>query len=89
MKNKLSCSYVTVWFTAAACGSLKWFEDTCVRVLMYSTGIVRNELICVGMPTLCILQVHSVYTHTHTHTHILIPFEDREPTGLKVDTAEN
>ena len=26
--------------------------------------------------------------HTHTHTHILIPFEDREPTGLKVDTVD-
>ena len=33
------------------------------------------------MPVLCMLQVHSV------HTHILIPFEGREPTGLKVDTA--
>ena len=35
------------------------------------------------------------YTHTHTHTHthydthILIPFEDRKPTGLKVDIAED
>ena len=27
------------------------------------------------------------HTHTHTHTHILIPFEDREPAGLKVDIA--
>ena len=26
--------------------------------------------------------------HTHTHTHILIAFEDREPTGLKVDIAK-
>ena len=26
--------------------------------------------------------------HTHTHTHILTPFEDSEPTGLKVDTAD-
>ena len=43
-----------------------------MRVLVYSTGIVQNELIC----------GHAV--HTHTHTHILIPSEDREPTGLKV-----
>ena len=27
------------------------------------------------------------HTHTHTHTHIVIPFEDREPTGLKEDIA--
>ena len=27
------------------------------------------------------------YTQAHAHTHILKPFEDREPTGLKVDTA--
>ena len=31
----------------------------------------------------------STHTHTHTHTHtcILKPFEDSEPTGLKVDIA--
>ena len=29
------------------------------------------------------------HTHTHTHTHILIPFEDSELTGLKVDIANN
>ena len=27
------------------------------------------------------------HTHTHTHTHIYIPFEDREPAGLKVNIA--
>ena len=26
--------------------------------------------------------------HAHTYTHILIPFEDHEPTGLKVDMAQ-
>ena len=25
--------------------------------------------------------------YAHTHTHTLIPFEDHEPTGLKVDIA--
>ena len=29
------------------------------------------------------------HTHTHTHTHILIPFEDRDPTRLKVDIASH
>ena len=36
--------------------------------------------------------VHSVlcqcYTHKHMHTRILKPFEDSEPTGLKVDLAD-
>ena len=32
--------------------------------------------------------VHShTHAHMHAHTHILIPFEDREPTELKVDIA--
>ena len=88
MENKLSCSNGTVWFAAAACGSLKWFEDTCVRVLVYSTGIVRNELICGYICQRRAYFKFISYTHTHTHTHILIPFEDSEPTGLKVDIAE-
>ena len=72
---------------------LKWFEDACVHVLVYSTGIARNELIC-GYANVVHASSYSVHTHTHahtharTHTHILIPFEDREPTGLKVDIAQ-
>ena len=38
------------------------------------------------------ISVHSVlcqcYTHKRTHTRIFKPFEDSEPTGLKVDTAD-
>ena len=57
----------------------------CVCLCIYSTGIVRNKLICeyanvVHTPS-------SFRPHTHTHTLILIPFEDHEPTGLKVDIA--
>ena len=53
-----------------------------MRVLVYSAGIARNGLIRVGM--------HRVdSTHTHTHAHTLIPSEDLEPTGLKVDIAIN
>ena len=37
----------------------------------------------VDMPTYCILQVHSI----RTLTHILIPSEDSEPMGLKVDIS--
>ena len=54
----------------------------CLRVcvLVYSTGIVRNEQMCAYFRF-----IPSI--HTHTHTHILIPFEDSELTGLKVDIA--
>jgi len=40
---------------------------------------------------MCICQRSAYFEfipHTHTHAHIRIPFEDRELTGLKVDTAE-
>ena len=65
-----------------------------MRVLVYSTGTVRNELMW-GYAN--VLRSHSVHTHarararahTHTHTHIIIPFEDRELAGLKVDIARN
>ena len=29
----------------------------------------------------------ATHAHTHSHTRILITFEDREKTGLKVDTS--
>ena len=38
------------------------------------------------------ISVHPYYAsaiHKHTHTRILKPFEDSEPTGLKVDIAES
>ena len=60
-----------------------------MRVRVYSTGIAQNELTSVDMPTWCILQVYSVHTHTHARarTFSVIPFEDREPTGINVDNA--
>ena len=54
-----------------------------MRVLVYSTGIVRNKLICEYANVVCT----SSSSHPHTHTHTLIPFEHHEPTGLKVDIA--
>ena len=36
-------------FSPVGCAVPKWFEDACVRVLVYS--IVRDELIYVDMPT--------------------------------------
>ena len=56
-----------------------------MRGLVYSTGTVRNKLIC-GYDS----KGHassSFCQQTHTHTHMLILFEDHAPTGLKVDTA--
>ena len=61
-------------------------------MLVYSTGIARNELIC-GYAS----EVHSVHTHTlthshthtHTHTHSYhLRTANCELTGLKVDIAE-
>ena len=54
-----------------------------MRVCVYSTGIVRNELIC-GYAN--VMHTSSSF-RPHTHTHILIPFEEREPTWLIVDIA--
>ena len=52
-----------------------------VYVIVYSTGIIRNELRICG---------YAIVVHTSgsfcTHTHI--PFEDRELTGLKVVIAD-
>ena len=51
-------------------------------MLVYNSSIVRKELMC-GYATV----VHNSSSF-HPHTHIFIPFEDSEPTGLKVDTAK-
>ena len=63
---------------------LKWFEDACVRMLVYSTGIVRNELICGYANVVHTSSSFRPHTHTMTHTHTLSTFsyhpdEDREP----------
>ena len=47
----------------------KWFEDVCVRVLVYGAGIVRNELICGYANVLHTSVIPSTHTHTHIHTH--------------------
>ena len=56
---------------------------TCAHVLAYTTDIAQNELIC-GYVSV----VHTSSSF-RTHTHILIPFEDCELTGLKVDIAHS
>ena len=53
-----------------------------IRVLVYSTSIVQNELIC-GYANV----LHTLSSF-HPHAHTLKPFEDGETMGLKVDTAE-
>ena len=69
-------------------------------MLVYSTGIEWNELICgyaSVVHTSSSIHTHTrmhtltyslTHTHTHLHSHTLIPFEDHELTGLKVDIAE-
>ena len=59
------------------------WECVCVCVCVCVCG--WNELeVCTTLAYIYI-SVHSV--HKHTHTCILKPFEDSEPTGLKVDIA--
>ena len=41
----------------------------------------------VGISTKQFIPYYASIIHKHTHTHIFIPFEDSEPTGLKVDIA--
>ena len=64
-----------------------------VRVLVCSTGIVRYELLCgyanVVHTSSSFRAMPVLYTSTRTLTRILKPFEDSEPTGLKVDIACN
>ena len=42
-----------------------------MHVLVYSTGIVRNELICGYVNVVHISSSFRPHTHTHTHTHSL------------------
>ena len=41
-----------------------------------------------GISTYQSMPYYASAIHNHTHTRILKPVEDSEPTGLKVDTAE-
>ena len=42
---------------------------------------------CVGISTYQFIPCYASAIHKHTHTRSLKPFEDSEPTGLKVDIA--
>ena len=42
----------------------------------------------VGISTYQFIPYYASAIHKHTHTRILKPFEDSEPTGLKVDIAK-
>ena len=60
----------------------------CVRACVCVRG--RNELeVCTSLvyPRISSFRTIAVYKHKHTYTRILKPFEDNEPTGLKVDIA--
>ena len=64
--------------------ALKWFQNVCVCVCVDGMNVkhaLRGHIH---------VSVHSVLCqcHKHTHTRILKPFEDNQPTGLKVDIAE-
>ena len=48
------------------CPQNKWFEGACVPVLVYSIGIVWNELVC-GYASV-VHTSNSFHPHTHMHT---------------------
>ena len=63
-----------------------------MRVFVYSTGIVRNELVCgyiiCQSGTAYVKFIPSPPPSPNTHTHSQYHLRTREPTGLKVDIAE-
>ena len=64
------------------------WECVCVCVCVCVCG--RNELeVCTTLayPHISSFRTILVFTHKHTRSRILKPFEDSEPTGLKVDIA--
>ena len=77
------CDSVTVCVCVCVCDSVCVPKHMCVCVCVCG----RNELnVYTTMAYPCISSFRAI--HKHTHTHILKPYEDSEPTGLKVDTAE-
>ena len=63
----------------------------CVRACVCVCVCGRNEPeVCtmLAYPHMSSFHVMPVLTHKHTHTRILKPFDDSEPTGLKVDIAD-
>ena len=82
--------YVCVCVCVRACvrPCVRACVRACVRVCVCVDGMnLKYALrwqIHISVPSvLC-----QCYTQAHAHTHILKPFEDSEPTGLKVDIAE-
>ena len=64
----------------------------CVRACVHACVCVDRMNLKYAVRWHIHISVHSVlcqhYTQAHAYTHILKPFEDSEPTGLKVDIAQ-
>ena len=73
------CASVCVRVCARTC------ERACAHVCIYVCVCGWNEPSCMHNVGLSTYQFILYYAHVYTHTAILIPFEDGEPTGLKVD----
>ena len=70
---------------------LKWYEDVCVSVYVCACmHACANRLTWsmryVGISTYQFIPCYA--SAIYMHTRILKPFEDSEPTGLKVDIVE-
>ena len=97
-----TCVCVRACVHACMCACVRACLRVCVCVCVRVCGVcacmcvhmlAQNELqrICTTLAYPHI-SVHAIqcqsYKQVHIHTHILKPFEDSEPTGLKVDTAK-
>ena len=81
------CLFSNIHFSPCQFAVLEWFED--VGVCAYSTGIIRNELIC-GCASVVHTLMFILYTRTHTHTHthtFSCHLRNANRWGLKVDIA--
>ena len=58
----------------------------CVRACVWIEQV--RSMHYVGISTYQLISYYASAIHKHTHTRTLKPFEDSEPTGLKVNTAQ-
>ena len=89
------CYPQMVWGCMCVCIAYVWMEWTwsmhyvgisTYQFILYYANVVHTWKFIPSTHTRMQAGTYA-RTHEHTHTHILIPFEDRKLTGLKVNSA--